>query len=228
MTAAIPKVNTSNECVQGDPNYSRPSTGTHESPLTIMSLVQMTTADLGSKSSHSEVKVLVIDSSTKKSPFGPKLSASREIQELKSTSGLTWDRLGQIFGVSRRSLHNWADGNSISSKNHQKLTKILLLLEKVTQGSPGLNRKLLLSIREGVVPIDLLVEGRFEDFENLLDGVRLIAPRELSSDEVRARAPIAPAMLMGTHSDPIHKIIDRPRRKAKTKRVAADGSKRSK
>lgn len=227
MTAANPK-NTSTERVQGDPNFSRPCTGSHESPLTIMSLVQMTTTDLGSRSSPSEIKALVIDSSVKKDLLDVKLSVSREIQELKNKSGLTRDRLGQIFGVSRRTLHNWAEGKAISSKNHQKLTKVLLLLENVSQGSPGLNRKLLLSVREGVVPIDLLVEDRFEDFEHLLDGVKLTAPRELSADEVRTRAPIAPALLMGTHADPVHKSIDRPRRKAKTKRVSADGSRRSK
>lgn len=228
MTAANSKSKAWIESDQDDPNYSRPSTGTSVSPLAIMSLVPMTSTALSFRAPQAKESPLPIERPTRISSAEPKLSASQEIKELKAKSGLTWDRLGQIFAVSRRTLHNWADGKAINSENHEKLMNVILCLDKVSQGNAGLNRRMLLIARGGIIPIDLLIQGKFKEFHDLLQGVKLTKPRELSAEEKHARAPVAPALLMGTRSDPVHEQPDRPRRKAKTKRVLPDGSGRPK
>lgn len=47
--------------------------------------------------------------------------ATSRIQQLKEDSGLTWDQLCRLFGVSRRSLHLWAAGGRMNSRNEERL-----------------------------------------------------------------------------------------------------------
>ncbi len=44
-----------------------------------------------------------------------------EIAWIKARSGLTWDQLGKIFGVSRRAVHMWANGGRLNESNARRL-----------------------------------------------------------------------------------------------------------
>lgn len=48
------------------------------------------------------------------------------LTRLKADTGLTWDQIARLFGVSRRAVHQWAVGGRMSSAN----TELLALLER--------------------------------------------------------------------------------------------------
>ncbi|MFF1390882.1 hypothetical protein [Rhodococcus erythropolis] len=49
------------------------------------------------------------------------LSDRDEVQWVKEHSGLTWDQLGKVFGVSRRAVHLWANGGRMNELNAARL-----------------------------------------------------------------------------------------------------------
>ena len=51
----------------------------------------------------------------------PKPLAAERVRRLKSASGLTWDQLRRLFGVSARSLHLWAGGARMNARNAERL-----------------------------------------------------------------------------------------------------------
>lgn len=44
-----------------------------------------------------------------------------EVAWIKEHSGLTWDQLGKVFGVSRRAVHMWANGGRLNESNALRL-----------------------------------------------------------------------------------------------------------
>ena len=44
--------------------------------------------------------------------LGPAESTAEAIMEIRRRSGLTWQELGDLFDVSRRSIHHWANGKA--------------------------------------------------------------------------------------------------------------------
>lgn len=51
----------------------------------------------------------------------PKPVAASRVRRLKEDSGLTWDQLRRLFGVSRRAVHMWAGGARMNSRNEERL-----------------------------------------------------------------------------------------------------------
>jgi hypothetical protein len=49
-------------------------------------------------------------------------SSARLIRDLKSRSGLTWDQLAGVFGVSRRAAHGWASGARLNAQHSETLS----------------------------------------------------------------------------------------------------------
>lgn len=52
---------------------------------------------------------------------------AERVARLKADTGLTWDQIARLFGVSRRAVHQWAVGGRMNSHN----TELLALLERV-------------------------------------------------------------------------------------------------
>jgi hypothetical protein len=50
-------------------------------------------------------------------------SDQEEILWVKENSGLTWDQLGKVFGVSRRAVHLWANGGRMNEANAEVLRR---------------------------------------------------------------------------------------------------------
>lgn len=135
-------------------------------------------------------------------------SSSAAVMELRRLSGLTWEQLARLFHVDRRSLHLWASGKPLTAAHEERLHRLLATLRQIDRGSARENRALLLGAREdGLIPLDLLAEGRFSQVSALTGmgpgRVRLERPA-LSPEEKASRRPRPPEELVGALQDPIH------------------------
>jgi transcriptional regulator with XRE-family HTH domain len=136
-------------------------------------------------------------------------STSSAILELRRLSGLTWEQLARLFGVDRRSLHFWANGKPLTPAHEERLQRLLATVRRFDRGRARENRALLLEARaDGLIPFDLLVEGKFEQ------ALALIAPAvhptamqraaPLSTEARTVRAPPPPSELVGALQDRVH------------------------
>lgn len=64
-------------------------------------------------------------------------SDREEIAWIKEHSGLTWDQLGKVFGVSRRAVHMWANGGRLNETNARHLHEFSAVIRKFELESPG-------------------------------------------------------------------------------------------
>jgi len=88
-------------------------------------------------------------------------SFASSILEVKRRSGLTWNELASLFGVSRRALHNWAQGAQLNSLNAQRLADILEIIRGMDQGDERDTRAYMLSPSEyGRSPYEELLARR--------------------------------------------------------------------
>jgi DNA-binding transcriptional regulator YiaG len=67
------------------------------------------------------------------------------IKKLRSESGLTWDQLAKLFGVSRRSMHLWAGGGRMNSANVEQLSRLWGLIIALPGETPEARRAALLT-----------------------------------------------------------------------------------
>jgi len=65
---------------------------------------------------------------------------ARAIRDLHSRSGLTWDELGRILGVSRRAVHGWASGAKLNQSHASRLTRVTAVIDSYDRGDPALSR----------------------------------------------------------------------------------------
>ena len=59
------------------------------------------------------------------------LSSARLIRDFKSRSGLTWEQLAGLFGVSRRAVHGWASGARLNAQHSETLSWLRQTLTRV-------------------------------------------------------------------------------------------------
>jgi DNA-binding transcriptional regulator YiaG len=132
--------------------------------------------------------------------------AGAAIGELRRLSGLTWDQLARLFNVSRRSLHFWASGKSMTASNEEHLQRLLAVIRKIDRGSGSANRTVLLGVLEdGSLPFDMLVVGEYERVASLLAiAVKRTTPPRASDEARAARAPRPPEELVDALQDRIH------------------------
>lgn len=131
-----------------------------------------------------------------------------KIAEARRLSGLTWEQLADAMGVTRRTLHLWANGRPIGAANEERLARLLGALRVVDRGTARANRLAIMSPldRDGRLPFDLLSQEKFSDFVSVLgrgrtrpDGPSLA----LSSSAREARMPPRPIELLAALQDEI-------------------------
>lgn len=148
----------------------------------------------------------------------PSESAGEAVLEMRRRSGLTWEELGELFEVSRRSLHHWASGRSASAEHERKIWRMLASIRRLDQGDQTATRARLLAVDEhlGVSVFDLWKQGRFEEAGAALGGIRPTEyrPIPLSRAVQDARRPPAPVSLLEA-------VQDRPEVPAKARTVRA-------
>lgn len=150
--------------------------------------------------------------------------ATREaVSALRRISGLTWDQLGRLFGVSRRSVHFWASGKPLSAENEQRLMRVLDVIRGGDRGNARDTRAALLDSTGGTSPLDLLTSERFEDARSALGqgaGRVRVARTALSPEARAARTPRPPEELVDARDERVHEGLGRARvaRTARNKR----------
>lgn len=95
-------------------------------------------------------------------------STARSILTIRQLANLTWDETAKVFGVSRRSVHLWANGRHPSGDQERKINRVLGILSAYKTLAPSvLREKLMASAKPGTLFFDLLCEDKFEVFQDL-------------------------------------------------------------
>ena len=132
-------------------------------------------------------------------------STGEAVLEIRRRSGLTWEQLGHLFNVSRRSVHHWASGKAVTPEHERMVRRMLASIRRLDQGSQVATRARLLAVDEdlGVSTLDLLKEGRFGEAGGRTDGKRSPGhrPVPISGEARDARRPPAPALLLEADQD---------------------------
>jgi len=147
---------------------------------------------------------------------GPRQAgAGGVIGELRRLSGLTWDQLGRLLGVSRRSLHFWASGKAMTPANEEHLHRVLATIRKIDRGTAAANRAVLLAAsKDGASTFDVLADGQYDRVVAIV-GVggapERPAVKPLSQAAWASRKPPPPEKLVNALQDSVHREIGRPR-----------------
>lgn len=135
-------------------------------------------------------------------------TAARLISELRVVSGLTWELLAKVCGVSRRAVHLWASGRPMSVDRQEHVARVLEVVRLLDTGSPEGTRSLLLSSAAGgELLVDALAEGRFESVLSMRSPEQIrerAHPRGLGPAARQARRPRPPAEFVDAVQDSAH------------------------
>lgn len=130
----------------------------------------------------------------------PSESTGEAVLEIRRRSGLTWEELGHLFGVSRRSAHHWASGKPVTPEHERMIRRMLASIRRLDQGNQAATRARLLAVDEnlGASVLELLKEGRFGEAGGRTDSKRSPGhrPVPLSREAREGRRPPAPALLL--------------------------------
>ena len=122
------------------------------------------------------------------------------ILEIRRLSGLTWEELAVVFGVSRRSVHHWASGKTVSSSHDQDIRRVLVIVRRLDRGDAALTRNLLLSPDvAGQAIFHQLKAGSFEQAMARAGATPRYARAQLtplSAEAQRRRRPLSPVLLV--------------------------------
>lgn len=155
----------------------------------------------------------------------PAPAQAAAIAELRRRSGLTWEELADLFGVSRRSVHFWASGKPLNASHEEALNQLLHVVRYIDRGSGAATRSALASLgADGVSPLELLAEGRYGEAMQSLgrgsEGAVAVRPPRRAERHPLWALP-APDRLVGVVHDTAHESAGRARagRSVKTRKA---------
>ena len=132
-------------------------------------------------------------------------SSGSAIMEVRLLADLTWEELAEVFGANRHSIHSWASGKSLRAKEEQHVYHVLDEIRRIDRGTSRENRALLLREHNGVVPIALLRDHKYEEFVELVDdGPGRPKPKSLSKEAWEARRPPPVNVMLSALQDTVH------------------------
>lgn len=91
----------------------------------------------------SSIAFSTVTDSAAEAPHRP--STAESVRKLHAISGLTWEQLARLFGVSRRAVHHWASGGRMNALNEEQLIEMLDVISRLPSGSPTERRSLILA-----------------------------------------------------------------------------------
>lgn len=141
----------------------------------------------------------------------PVETTAAAVLEIRRRSGLTWEELGDLFDVSRRSVHHWSSGKAVSAANEQAIRQILAAIRRLDQGASGKTRAFLLTPdTKGVTALDLLKGGRLQEAYSRTKSAPIVERKRLalSKSAQDSRRPPTPGELL----DGVQSRLDTPTR----------------
>ena len=137
--------------------------------------------------------------------FAPAESTAEAILEIRRRSGLTWEEMGDLFDVSRRSIHHWASGKPVSTRRERALRQALAAIRRLDRGDQAGTRARLLAVDHytGLSALDMMREGRFDEITARTEGARAPDPLRipLSRKARKTRRPPPPPFLLEAEQD---------------------------
>lgn len=109
------------------------------------------------------------------------LSPAASVLAVHNESGLTWDQVARLMGVSRRAIHHWAAGGSLNAGNEERLTHVLTVIRSLTGTTSRERRRELLAAREGS-------SSRFDELLRSLSHAKPIQVAPYSPDQLTSGA----------------------------------------
>jgi DNA-binding transcriptional regulator YiaG len=138
-------------------------------------------------------------------------SEAGALSELRRLSGLSWEQLARLLGVSRRTLHFWASGKAMARSNEEHLQRVLAVVRSLDRGSTAANRSVLLeSLEDRLNAVDLLAAHDYERAASVTS--------RLSAMARASKAPSAVEALVGALHDRVHQDAG-PSRPARSARI---------
>src|SRR4051794_4586363 len=146
-------------------------------PSAALDLQQLLGRSLGSEGTTTSYTLppLAVYTGTSASPYGlaaallgaaPRVAEDRTAEtiiELRRLSGLGWEQLADLLGVTRRTVHFWTSGRPINAANAERVQRTLGAIRFADRGTASDNRALLLTPQEdGALLRDLLQEQAYD------------------------------------------------------------------
>jgi DNA-binding transcriptional regulator YiaG len=158
-------------------------------------------------------------------PTLPIKTTQQTVNELRKISGLTWEQLAQLFDVSRRSIHFWASGQQLSTKNEAKLNRILDTVQYISRGSASINRSLLMEIASNDKShLELLKTGEYRQVRDSIGAGNIPRnPKTVQPTKEKSSTLPNPGDLVDALQNSIHREVGRARlaKSARSKRNSA-------
>src|SRR5437773_7099854 len=78
----------------------------------------------------------------------PARTTAMIVRDLHTKSGLTWEQLGRLLGVSRRAVHLWAAGGRVNSRHLELLTQLRGIIDELPAANASQRRALIFQARQ--------------------------------------------------------------------------------
>lgn len=132
----------------------------------------------------------------------PVAALSAVVQWLHRESGLTWDQIARLFGVSRRTVHLWANGGSMNSRHFSILSEVTKIVRGLPVATPQARRELLLVPGQDRSLYDVVRERLASDYvEANFDSINAAVRQALT--ELDGSTKSAVTMITGLSSEEI-------------------------
>lgn len=171
----------------GDENKSDPN-------LDLVKLVLSVGGETSQTANHYSQPVFLMGTSSE--PVGKIFEASPNsiyvdvpaaLLELRRVAALSWSEVGGMFGVSRRSVHHWINGQNVAAHNWSKIFKVLTCLRSVPKGAGAQRMRALLFAErdDGISAYILIKNGRFDVLDDHFSKISpevLLHPQKAQTD----------------------------------------------
>lgn len=120
------------------------------------------------------------------------VSAAELVRDLRTISGLTWEKTAELLEVSARTVHNWSAGLPIAERKHHRLAELVAAVRFIDRGFSEANRQLLLgTCVNGQTLFSLLAAGNLEAVKSAVGAGpgRTKSAAALPAEALRLSAP---------------------------------------
>ena len=131
------------------------------------------------------------------------VTTAEAVLEIRRRSGLTWEELSELFEVSRRSVHHWANGKTVSAKHDREIRYVLAAIRHIDEGSQAATRDRLLTIDASEKSVFALLKAHRSDEVVAHGDAAVPAPQRipLSQKAQEMLRPPAPVLLLEAEQD---------------------------